>query len=82
MPQLNVNNIDNDLLVQLNELAANEGASIEDFIRGILRKAVKEKQGRHLATKLTERFSSIGLEDDESIESLRGQQIQSPDFGQ
>jgi plasmid stability protein len=82
MPQLNVDDIENELFIQLREIAADEGESFEELVRTILRNAVKEKQSKHLATRLIDRFSSVGLKDDESLEGLRGQQVQSPDFGQ
>ena len=80
MPQLNLDNIEPDLHVQLCEIAKEEGSSLEELVQTILRNAVAAKQAPHLATRLMDRFSSVGLKDDEVIEELKGQQVRSPSF--
>ena len=82
MSQLNLNNIEPDLHVQLCEIAEEEGRSVEELVQTILRNAVAAKQQPHLANRLMDRFSSVGLNDDETIEELKGQQVRSPSFEQ
>lgn len=82
MSQLNLNNIEPDLHVQLCEIAEEEGRSVEELVQTILRNAVAAKQQPHLANRLIDRFSSVGLKDDETIEELKGQQVRSPSFEQ
>lgn len=82
MPQLNLDNIEPGLHLQLCEIAKEEGSSLEELVQNLLRQAIKAKQKPHLATRLLDRFSEVGLQDDETIEELKGQEVQAPDFEQ
>jgi len=82
MPQLNLNNIEPELHVQLCEIAREEGRSVEELVQTILRNAIAAKQEPHLATRLANRFSMIGLNADEQIEEMKGQEVRSPTFDQ
>lgn len=82
MAQLNLNNIEPDLHVQLCEIAKEEGRSVEELVQTILRNAIAAKQEPHLATRLANRFSAVGLTGDEQIEEMKGQEVRSPNFDQ
>ena len=82
MPQLNLNNIEPELHVQLCEIAKEEGRSVEELVQAMIRNAVAAKQEPHLATRLANRFSLVGLADDEQIEEMKGQEVRSPSFDQ
>ena len=82
MPELNLNNIEPDLHVQLCEIAKEEGRSVEELVHSIIREAIKAKQRPHLASRLIDRFSSIGLREDEIIEEMKGEEVRAPEFGQ
>ncbi len=82
MPELNLNNIEPELHIQLCEIAKEEGRSVEELIQAILREAIESKQRPHLATRLLDRFSDVGLNPGETIEELKGQEVRSPEFEQ
>lgn len=82
MTQLNLNNIEPELHVQLCEIAKEEGRSVEELVQSILRNAIAAKHESHLATRLANRFSAIGLKDDEQIEEMKGQEVRAPNFDQ
>ena len=85
MPLLNLDNIEPDLHGQLCRLAKEEGSSVEQLVQSILRNAIASHedaatQSTHLATKLLNRFSAIGLKDGESIGELKGQSARPTNF--
>jgi len=82
MPNITVENIEDDFHHQLCELAEEEGQSVEELIRAILRKAIESKQIPHLAARLMDRFATDGLKDSEVIEEIKGQPVKPPEFGQ
>lgn len=82
MPELNLNNIEPDLHIQLCEIAKEEGRSVEELVQSIIREAIEAKQRPHLASRLIDRFSVVGLREDEIIEEMKGQEVRSPEFGQ
>ncbi len=82
MPELNLNNIEPELHIQLCEIAKEEGRSVEELVQTILRDAIESMQRPHLATRLIDRFSDVGLNPDEAIEELKGQEVRSPEFDQ
>lgn len=82
MPQLNLNNIEPELHVQLCEIAKEEGRSVEELVQAMLRKAIAAKQEPHLATKLINRFSAVGLNSDEQIVEMKGQEVRPPGIEQ
>lgn len=82
MPQLNLNNIEPELHVQLCEIAKEEGRSVEELVQTMIRNAVAAKQRPHLASRLIDRFSVVGLREDEIIKEMKRQEVRSPEFGQ
>ncbi|MDA8563749.1 hypothetical protein N9L06_04780 [Mariniblastus sp.] len=82
MAELNLNHIGHDLQVELSKIAAEEGLSVEEVVEAIIRDAIKAKQQPHIATRLIERFSKVGLRDDETIDELKGQEVRSPDLAE
>lgn len=82
MAELNLNHIGHDLQAELSRIAAEEGRSVEEVVEAIIREAIKVKQQPHIATRLIERFSNVGLRDDETIEELKGQEVRSPDLAE
>ena len=73
MAQFIVRDLEEDVKTRLKRRAKRHGRSMEDEVRHILRKAVKE-QSRPLAglgTRIAARFARVGLTED--LPELRGQ---------
>jgi plasmid stability protein len=80
MAQLIVRNLEDDVRDKLRDLARHHGRSMEEEVRDILRGAVMGKGAARpaLGSRLAERFSGHGL--DEDVRELRGQPIEPPSF--
>ncbi len=82
MAQFIVRNLEDDVRDRLRDLAREQGQSMEEMVRDILRNAVLKQSAspKGLGTRLTERFAENPLEAD--IPELRGQQIEPMSFDQ
>ena len=78
MAQLIVRNLEDDIRNRLRDLAQKHGRSMEEEVRAILRGAVIGKGAKRpqLGSRLAERFSKLGLNED--IAELRGQPVEPP----
>lgn len=72
MAQLVVRNIEEGVKALLQRRAASHARSMEEEVRDILRNAVKDEGEplQRLGSRLSQRFSAIGLEED--IPEMRG----------
>ena len=82
MAQLVVRNIENEVKARLRRRATQNGRSMEEEVRDILRDAVKEEEAASggLGTEISSLFARAGLEED--IPELRGFEIRPPSFEQ
>jgi antitoxin FitA len=82
MAQLLVRNLDDDVKAKLRVRAAEHGRSMEEEVRAILRQAVEERKqlSPGLGTRITTRFAGSGLQADEGIPDLRGEEVRPVDF--
>ena len=82
MAQLVVRNIENSVKARLRRRAAQNGNSMEEEVRDILRDAVKEEDSAAgvLGTEISSLFSKSGLEEDENLPELRGFKMRPPSF--
>jgi len=80
MAQLIVRHLDDVVKGRLQSRARRHGRSTEEEVREILRNAVREEENPKslLGTRITQRFASLGLE--EEILELRGQTPRAVDF--
>lgn len=82
MAQFTVRNLEDEVRDKLRDLAREQGQSMEEMVRDILRNAVlkvsESKKG--LGTRLTERFAKTSLEAD--IPELRGNLAEPLSFDQ
>lgn len=84
MAQLIVRNLEDDVRDKLREMAEDNGQSMEETVRDILRRAVlcrpREEEG--LGTKMVKRFKGINLQPGEIRELRDGHYPQPADFSQ
>ena len=80
MAQFVVRHLEEDVKARLKRRAANNGRSMEEEIRHILRDAVKKENSRvaKLGSRIAARFAKAGLATD--LPELRGQTVQSAEF--
>lgn len=80
MAQVIVRNLDDDVKDGLKRRAKQNGRSMEDEVRHILRAAVKgDRQGvRRLGSRIAARFRTHGLEAD--VPELHGQAVRPAEF--
>lgn len=80
MAQFLVRNLEDNILQKLRELAQSNGQSLEEFVRGMLRKVGLERVAKHnnLGSRIAARFAKIGIQ--EPIEELRGRPIAPTSF--
>ena len=81
MAQLIVRNLEDDVRDRLRDLAAQNGRSMEEEIREILRGVALRTSihsGAGLGTRLAARFRKLGL--DGEIDEIRGQPARPADF--
>jgi plasmid stability protein len=80
MAQLVVRNIENEVKARLRRRATQNGRSMEEEVRDILRDAVKEEEAASggLGTEISSLFARAGL--DEDIPELRGFKIRPLSF--
>ncbi len=80
MAQFIVRNLEDDVRDKLRDLARQHGQSMEETVRGILRRAVisQNKPQPLLGSQLANLFAPYGL--DEEIPELRGHQIEPLSF--
>jgi plasmid stability protein len=78
--QLLVRNLEDDVKARLRRRADRNGQSTEEVVRDILRNAVKTEEGAvtRLGSRLRDRFSGIGL--DEDIGAMRGHKARAASF--
>lgn len=81
MAQFIVRDLEEDVKTRLKRRAKRHGRSMEDEVRHILRKAVKEESRPlpGLGTRIAARFAKIGLTED--LPELRGQSPRPAKFG-
>jgi plasmid stability protein len=81
MAQFTVRNLEDEVRDQLRVLAQQNGQSMEETVRDILRAAVAERSARPVAlgTRIASRFTKQGLT--APIEELRGQAARPAEFG-
>ncbi len=77
MAQLIIHDLDDDVLKKLQNLAQQQGRSIEEEARDILRRDVNRIR---LGSLINKQFSDHGLENGEDIFEWRGYQIEPPNF--
>ena len=82
MAQLLVRNLDDTVKEMLQQQAKRHGRSMEEEAREILRHAVCEERAPKppLGTHIAQRFKSLGLEEEEEIQEIRGHGPQWVDF--
>jgi antitoxin FitA len=83
MAQFTVRNIEEDVKQRLKERALNNGTSLEEEVRSILRAAAlgeKRPSGPGLGTRISSRFAKMGLL--EPLPEFKGQIVQPADFEQ
>lgn len=80
MAQFVVRNIENEVKARLRRRATQNGRSMEEEVRDILRDAVKQEDvvTGGLGTEISSLFARAGL--DEDIPELRGFKIRPPSF--
>ncbi|MEZ6081773.1 MAG: hypothetical protein R3C56_40695 [Pirellulaceae bacterium] len=80
MTQFLVRNLEDNILQKLRELAQSNGQSLEEFVRGMLRKVALERVATHnnLGSRIAARFAKIVIQ--EPIEELRGRPIAPTSF--
>ncbi len=80
MAQFLVRNLEDDVHQRLREMAQNQGQSLEEFVREVLRTAALKRgsTSSKLGSKIAKRFAKIGLE--QPIDELRGQTMSPLDF--
>jgi plasmid stability protein len=80
MAQFVVRNIESEVKARLRRRATQNGRSMEEEVRDILRDAVKEEDTATggLGTEIASLFAKVGLEED--IPELRGFRIRPPSF--
>lgn len=80
MAQFVVRNLEDDVRDKLRQLADEQGQSMEEFIREVLRNRAmsKSKFVSQLGSRISHRFAGKGLHDE--IPELRGQRLDPPDF--
>jgi plasmid stability protein len=80
LAQLVVRNIENEVKARLRRRATQNGRSMEEEVRDILRDAVKDEDVATggLGTEISSLFAKAGLEED--IPQLRGFKIRPPSF--
>lgn len=81
MAQFIVRNLEEDVKTRLKRRARRHGRSLQDEVRDILRKAVKEESRRSpgLGSRIAARFAGLGLTED--LPELRGQAPRPAKFG-
>lgn len=81
MAQFIVRNLEDDVKARLKRRAERHGRSMEDEVRHILRKAVREggRPSSGLGSRIAARFRKGGLTQD--LPELRGERPRSADFG-
>ena len=81
MAQFIVRDLEEDVKTRLKRRAKRHGRSMEDEVRHILRKAVKEESRplSGLGTRIAARFAKVGLTED--LPELRGQSPRPAKFG-
>lgn len=82
MAQLLVRHLEDDVKEKLQRRARRHGHSTEEEVREILRNAVKDEGGSQvpLGTRIASRFAVWGLEEDEDLPELRGEEARPADF--
>ncbi len=80
MAQFLVRNLEDDIHQKLRDMAHNQGQSLEEFVRQMLRRAALEHAAtpNKLGSKIAKRFAKIGL--NEPIEEFRGRPVTPPSF--
>jgi plasmid stability protein len=82
MAQFVVRNLEDDVHARLRVLASEQGQSMEEFVREVLRSIALEHGQRRspLGTRVASRFARIGLKKTEDISEFNGQSIAPPEF--
>ena len=83
MAQFIVRNLEEHVYKKIRELAVSRGQSTEEFVSELIRGVALETDNPHLrmGTRLTERFSSCGLQDEDEIIGIRGSANRHDDTG-
>ncbi len=84
MTDIQLKNIDPNQFVQLEELAAEQGQTVDVYVASLLSDLLRKRTAdreKGLGSRIAKRFENLGLQDGE-IEELRGHRITPPELGQ